>query len=171
MNTLDYMVDCLARTLVLITNNARITTTMTKAGVRLAATFSVSGKSISANNIVLGVGYKFDKNAKHKERLGVIVPWEMLESYERTDKTLKYTLEYFCHLYTNDVHTQYYDPNLAGEIEPTRPLPASTIQSTISVGPLPKKSVIANRILQQIEDDAAWDPTSLIAEIRGNKHA
>lgn len=171
MDTLEYVTTNLARTMMLKTSTQTISTSPIQTGVRLTITYSIPDKPISANNLHLGVGYKFNKRAVSKQRLVHHIPWDQLDTLELADHQLKNLLELTCHIYTNDEYTQYYDPSLLSDIEPAKYIPPPKPVVDPDVPRYSSKSVIANRILQQIEDDAAWDPTSLIAEIRGNKHA
>lgn len=163
MDTLEYVTTNLARTMMLKTSTQTISTSPIQTGVRLTITYSIPGKPISANNLHLGVGYKFNKRAVSKQRLVHHIPWNQLDTLHLADLQLKALLELTCHIYTNDEHTQYYDPTL--NVEPAKYIPPPKPVVDPNIPKYSSRPDIAAMVIAKIEADEHWDPTTLYREV------
>jgi hypothetical protein len=169
MDTLEYITSNLSKTLTLKTKTHSLRVYKGVAQVSIDVYYSLPAKPITANTDWLAKQY--NPRAVNKNKHRAQIPWDQLATLELADHQLKILLELTCHIYTNDTYTQYYDPSLLSDIEPAKYIPPPKPVVDPDMPRYSSKPDIAAMVMAQLEADAAWDPTSLIAEIRGNKHA
>lgn len=96
----------------------------------------------------------YNPRAVSKQRVTATCAWKDIQTLEAADRCLKTLLETVCHIYNNDPHTIYYDPNLLLEAPQLPQLPTTP---TSSYKPQTQASPdIAALVERQVEEDKLW---------------
>lgn len=152
---LDYVIQALDRSLATKYATHSITVYEGQQYVSLDTRYGQRAPAITrglANDQIKGM---YNTNALSKHREQARIPWDDLQSLDSADHILKSLLELYCHIYTNDEHTAYYDPTLS--LEPAQPpvrSPTTPVRPDVAISTKPD---IAKLVTDQIEADKQWE--------------